>query len=146
MGNKNRERRASGCKDRKERKMGGGGGAKEKRKWGTKSFCFHGDHQLQVHRDKAPGDGMDCLTGCSGHPSKCQSSPGGSILLALEAGSCPQPVHYATHWPLATPDGCGDHCTFSPLGVWSSGRQCWLVAGPVDGTCNLGGALSCPVG
>lgn len=50
---------------------------------------------------------MDYLTGCSGHTAKCWSSPGGSILLALEAGSCLQPMNYTSPQPWTTPDGPG---------------------------------------
>lgn len=50
---------------------------------------------------------MDYLTGCSGNTAKRRSSPGSSILLTLEAGSCLQPMHYTSPQPWTTPDGPG---------------------------------------
>lgn len=80
---------------RRGRKDEGWGARKREEEVVNKSFCFHGDQQLQVRRKKALEDSVDWLFNrMLWHTSRHHPSSGGTPSPALEAGSCPQPMQY----------------------------------------------------
>lgn len=138
MRNKNRRKEVEGREQvggRQERKKGGGGGGARKRgeEVVNKSFCFHGDQQLQVHGNKALEDAKDgLLIQCCGHPSRHGSNSGGTSPHALETASSPDTTRlhdlgpYLIYWGrhssirprVPLPWGSGVPLEGQTLGIW----------------------------
>jgi hypothetical protein len=117
----------------------------KKRGSGEQSFCFHGDHQFQVLRDKAREDAeeglkmlrKDWLAGCCGRPSRHWSSSGGT--LTSLSRKCLQHRLYTQPDPEAHRMDWGEYRSIRPIAspleiwnaLWKAGSQWLLVAWPV---------------